>query len=330
MRAALLASLALLLFAVPAAARPDLSTSAPGPVSALSDSGSVAFMSASARGGCGAVGVWRPGRRAQALGPVACGPRTSTGRGAYGLSSGRGVLWATYAGGNLREHELWESVRTARGFSRARRVAFISHDVDARSPLLVGDGETYAVNETAFALRGRRYSWRLPARPLGLAAAGKFLVARGSDGPVRVYSPTQQEPVAELAYARGETFAAKAQGRTIVVLVRGALDVATVDGQIVRTLPLPAAQSYGDDRCGAVWCPLAWVRLAALHGSLAVYLHGKALHVLRVTDGKDVVVRRLATRKAHAVIDAAGLAYSAGTRVYFIPRSELDRRLRSG
>ena len=64
--------------------------------------------------------------------------------------------------------------------------------------------------------------------------------------------------------------------------------------------------SYGDDHCGAVSCPLAWLRLADLQGPLAVYVHGQALHVLRVS-----------------------LAYSAGSRVYFIPRSELDRRLRS-
>jgi hypothetical protein len=329
MRAALLAGFALLLLAVPAAARPDLSTPAPAPVSALADSGAVAFLSTSAAGRCGAVGVWKPGRRAQMLRRPVCGPQTSTGSGIYGLSFGRGVLWATYAGGNFREHELWESVPTARGFSRARRVAFVSHNVDARSPLLVGEGGTYAVNETAFALRDRRYSWLLPARPLGLAVAGKLLVERGSDGPVRVFMPGREEPVAELDYASGETFAVKAQGRSFVVLRRGTLDVATVGGTIVRTLRLPSSQSYGDDHCGSEWCPLAWLRLADLQGSLAVYVHGKALHVLRVTDGKDVVVRRLATRRVHAAIDPGGLAYSAGNRVYFIPRSELDRRLRS-
>jgi hypothetical protein len=329
MRVALLSCVALLLLAVPAAARPDLSVPAPAPVTALADTDQVAYLSASASRGCGAIGVWKPGRRVQRLGPIACGPLTSTGRGTYGLSYGRGVLWATYTGGNIREHQLWESLPTARGFSRAKRVAFISHDVDVRSPLLVGEGETYAVNETVFARWGTRYSWRLPARPLGLAVAAKFLVARGSDGPVRVYIPTQPEAVAQLDYAPGDVFAVKAQGGSVVVLRRGTLDVATVGGQLVRTVRLPAAQSYGDDHCGAVSCPLAWLRLADLYGSLAVYVHGGAIHILRVTDGKDVVLRRLPTRRVHAVLSASGLSYSSGNRVSFIPRAELDRRLRS-
>jgi hypothetical protein len=114
------------------------------------------------------------------------------------------------------------------------------------------------------------------------------------------------------------------------VLRVGALDVYSQLRDTLRSWPVPAARSYGDDHCGSIRCPLAALRLADLHGELAVYVLGRELHVLRVTDGTDVIVRRPTSGPVHAQLEAPGLSYSAGRRVFFIPRRELDRRLRSG
>jgi hypothetical protein len=326
-----------LLLAVPAAARPDLSVVAPAPVTELAADGElgqrVAFLSASANGGCGAVGVWRVGRPAQLLGPVPCGPRTSTGRGVYGLSFGGAVLWATYTGGNIREHTLWRSVRERKSgrFGRGRRVLEVRHDVDTPSPLLVGEGDDpwapYAVGDTAYV---NSLEWRLPARPLGLIAHDPYLTVRRVDGPVSVYADWQKDEIARIDYAPGEAVAVKAHGGLVAVLRRGALDVRYVYGKVPKTIPLPAAHSYGDDHCGVVRCTLAELRLADLQGNLAVYIHGRAIHVLRWTDLHEVVVRPPATGAVHAELEATGLSYTSGKRISFIPRAELDRRLRSG
>jgi hypothetical protein len=338
----LVSVLALVAFlAVPAAARTDRSTAVPAPVSVLAAEGAaaqrVAFLSPGANGGCGAVGVWRPGRAARRLGPVPCGPRTSTGRGAYGLSFGGVLLWATYTGGNIREHVLWRSSPHGEPpqLGPGRPVAFVRHDVDAHSPLLVGEGDgpwaAYAVGEMAYVLSSeRRRSWALPARPLGLIAHGPYLSVRRADGPVSVYMEGEQEAVGQVDYARGEALALKAQGSRIAVLRRGAVDVRDVYGRAPDTFRLPAARSYGDDHCGTVRCTLAELRLADLQGNLVVYIRGRAIHVLRITDESDIVLRRPATGPVHAQLEATGLSYSSGGRVFFIPRSEIDRRLRSG
>lgn len=335
-----LACFACLVITIPAgAARTDLSVVAPAPVSVLAADGElgqrVAYLSSAANGGCGAVGLWKPGRPVRQL-PVRCGPNTSTGRGAYGLSFGRVLLWATYTGGNFREHTLWRSMREgspAPTFGRGRPVARVTHNVDSPSPLLVGEGDdpwaSYAVGDTAYKLSTDvRRSWRLPGPALGLIAHGPYLTVRRADGPVSVYAHGQQDEMARIDYLRGEVLAVKAHSALIAVLRRGELDIHHAHGLLRKTLRLPAARSYGDDHCGTDSCPLADLRLADLQGSLAVYIHGRAIHVLRVTDRRDVVVRRPAVGPVHVELEATGLSYSAGRRVFFIPRAEIDRLLR--
>jgi hypothetical protein len=293
---------------------------APARVTVLAADGArIAFLASSANGGCGAVRVWTPpARAATSPGKVACGPTTSTGRGAYGLSLAGDPLWVTYTGGNFREHRVWR---------RGRVIQMVTHDVGEASPLLVGTGGAYAVGDRVTV--GRR-AWRLAERPLGLSAKTQFTVARLASGPVvRVDSVTGEE-TGRFEYPRRAAHAARVYGTRVVVLRTGEIDVYSNARDTLRTWPLPAARSHGDDFCGSDLCPLATLRLADLHGDLAVYVLGRELHVLRVTDGTDVVVRRPATGPVHAQLEAPGLSYSAGSRVFFIPRRELDRRLRSG
>jgi hypothetical protein len=335
-----IACVAFLVVALPAAARTDPSVVAPTLVAVLAADGErgqrIAFLSLAANG-CGTVGLWKPGEPVRRLGPVPCGPRTSTGRGAYGLSFGGVLLWATYTGGNFREHTLWRSVRqreTTR-FGPARAIAGVTHDVSESSPLLIGEGDepwaAYAVGSTAYTVSAeRRRSLPLASRPLGLIVHGPYVSVRSADGPVSVYLAEEKDEIAQFDYARGEVLALKAHGTHVAVLRRGALDVQHVYRPEPATIRLPAARSYGDDHCGADHCQVAELRLADLQGPLAVYVHGRAIHVLRWTDQRDIVIRRPAAGPVHAELEATGLSYSAGRRVFFIPRSEIDRRLRSG
>ena len=317
-------ALAALVLAVPASARVDAGVRAPATVTVLAaEGGRAAFLAASANGGCGAVRMWTPPAKvARRPGKVACGPRTSTGRGSYGLSLANGVpMWVTYAGGNIREHTVWRG---------GRRVLFVSHDVDSPSPLLVGERGIYAVGNTATVFVGKtgRRTWALDDRPLGLSAGDPFGVARLASGAVERITAATGAVDARWDYSKGEARAAKISGAQVAVLRVGQIDVYTSSRDTLRSWPVPAARSYGDDYCGVVRCALAVLRLADLHGDLAVYIDGRDLHVLRVTDGTDVVVRRPAVGPVHAQLESRGLFYSAGRNVHFMSRAELNRRLR--
>lgn len=314
--------LAAVVLATPAAARTS-SARAPANVTVLAAEGTRAsFLSAAANGGCGAVRTWSTKWTvARPAGKVVCGPRTSTGRGSYGLSVSNGIpLWVTYTGGNIREHTVWRG---------GRRVAFISHDVDSPSPLLVGERGAYAVGTrvTVFGKTGRR-SWSLEERPLGLSAGTPFAVARLASGAVERIDAASGEVDARWDYAKGEARAVKISGSQVAVLRVGQIDVYTRSRDTMRSWPVPTARSYGDDYCGVVRCALAALRLADLQGDLAVYIDGRDVHVLRVSDGTDVVIRRPAVGPVHAQLESTGLFYSAGRNVFFIPRAELNRRLR--
>jgi hypothetical protein len=328
------------MLAVPAAAGTDRSVRTPQPVRALAAEGQVqriAFLTAATGGGCGAVWVWRPGVRVQQLAPTPCGPTTSTGRGLYGLSFGEATaLWVSYTGGNFREHSVWLARRKSSGpeLGRARRVAFVTHDAAESSPVLVGEGDagvsTYAIGAkmhlaTIDAVR----SFMLESRPASVAVSSPYAIARLEAGPIVVYDQSGLEQT-RFDYGRGVARAVKGSGSQLVVLRVGAVDLHHVERGRIRSWPVPRAGSSGDDHCGSERCALAEVRLADLQGPLAVYMHGRAIHILRVTDGKDVVIRRPEAGPVHAELEASGLSYSAGRRVYFIPRSEVDRRLRSG
>jgi hypothetical protein len=78
------------------------------------------------------------------------------------------------------------------------------------------------------------------------------------------------------------------------------------------------------------------LRLGGVEREIAVYVAGVAVHLLRLTDGRDVVVDlRTAAEPVYARLTSAGLFYSytdprrrpAG-RAVFVPLPEVERALR--
>jgi hypothetical protein len=58
-----------------------------------------------------------------------------------------------------------------------------------------------------------------------------------------------------------------------------------------------------------------------------VYLAGANIHILRFSDGRDIVLRRELRGTVHAELQATGLSYSNGGRISFVPRNEIRRAL---
>ena len=74
-------------------------------------------------------------------------------------------------------------------------------------------------------------------------------------------------------------------------------------------------------------CRPAELRFADQDRGLTLYILGRAIHLRRLSDGKDVVVRVPSKGPVHAQIEPTGLFYSSGNQITFVPRSEIDSLL---
>jgi len=115
-------------------------------------------------------------------------------------------------------------------------------------------------------------------------------------------------------YEPGGLLGAKAQGRDLVLLMPGVIaHYDTETGERLHEWPL----SGGDPR------------LEDLHGGVAVYVSGEYVHVVRLSDGRDVALPSLGQRPL-AQLEAPGLFYAYRVedaqypgRVTFIPFDQL-------
>jgi hypothetical protein len=183
-----------------------------------------------------------------------------------------------------------------------------------------------------------------------LAVGGGRVVARTAAGDVVVLAPRRppaplvsypgfraERLVARYPYEPGEPLAAATDGRTLVVLRAGALDVIPLPGGagVRRTWRLPGASGYGPDRpvtCGDYGTPRACLgaslRLTDLDGSVAVFVQGHAVHLLDVRNGRGAVAARPSAGPVTAQLEPDGLYVAAGSTVTFTPRREVERSLR--
>ena len=332
----------------------------PGPVSELAaDGGRVAVLLRTKTGECARdrVAVWAPQTRSFVpIGASACVGSTSTGAGLFGVAlAGSRVAYVRFAGGNTRELQL-RVATVAR--PRAVTVASASYGVGEQRGTYIGrvagdgsllafdwwsecapcaDSSPVAPRSSIFRVVSSGGSTcpnaglgALPrcrpvasvAGPLRLLDVGGGLVVTRTGDDVAVRS---LDGTAVWSGTFAGLRAARIDGHVMAVLVRvGTLSsLWTVDVSTgVRSGPwkLPAATP-------------AALRLEDYQGGIAVYVVGRAVHLLRLAGEPNETIRAPGPGPVHAQLEPPGLFYSyraAGgrSRVAFVPMTALLRRFR--
>jgi hypothetical protein len=149
----------------------------------------------------GAIGKWRFGKPTNE--PCREGPSTGSGVLAVAMSAGR-ALWVQYAGGNLRDYQLFTATRTK---TKPRQLAFAERDVDAPAAIVVGQGTDQAV-------------------PYAVDTRVTLL----GDNGAALFKWTAPSPVRLIASGAGPAGASVA-----VVLASGAIDLLSTSGTLIRS-----------------------------------------------------------------------------------------------
>jgi hypothetical protein len=336
-----------LLAALAAASTPVLTLA--GPVSELAaDGGRVAILVRTKTGSCARdrVAVWAPATRSFVpIGASACVGSTSTGAGLFSVGlAGTRVAYVQFAGGNTRELQL----RLASvGSPRPATVASASFGVDevqgTEIGRVAGDGSLLAFDwwsqclpcAAPVAPRGSIFRvvssggtacpnaglGALPrCRPVLSAAGSLRLLAVGGDLVVMRSGDDVAVRAPDGTVLSTGTFpglrAARIDARVLLVLTRvgtqsGLWTVDLSSGQRSGPWILPAAKSAGDDVCGdPSGCRPSALRLADYQSGIAVYVVGRAVHLLRLADLRDVAIRAPGVGPVHAQLEPSGLFYS--------------------
>ena len=123
-------------------------------------------------------------------------------------------LWIQYAGGNLRDWQLFTATRTK---TKPRQLAFVEQDVDLPSPIVVGQGMEAGV-------------------PYAVDANLTFL----GDNGAAIFKWTAPAPVKLLASGLGPN-----GSEVAAFLSNGALDLLSRSGQVVQSYTLLAGRAHG-------------------------------------------------------------------------------------
>jgi hypothetical protein len=141
----------------------------------------------------------------------------------------------------------------------------------------------------------------------------------------------------------GAMRATRVDGGVLLVLTRAgnqnslwAVDTNTADGRRSGPWALPPSTSSGDAVCGdPSGCPLAALRLEDFQSGIAVYVVGRDVHLLRLSDKRDVRIRAPGLGPVHAQLEPSGLFYSyrpaaspGRGRVAFVPMAAVLARFR--
>ena len=106
-----------------------------GPIASVASVGVDLSYADEYKRGCHEVRLWNVATRSDRRLSSHCFVSTSTGSGVADVIATEGrALWLTFTGGNIREWSLW----TKGGATKARRIAFLSADVDGPAPVLLG------------------------------------------------------------------------------------------------------------------------------------------------------------------------------------------------
>jgi hypothetical protein len=276
----------------------------PAPVSELAlTHASIAFVVGATAGDCDHVelwntnsrGTWRFGR------PRPCGDVPSTGAGISDVAVATSrVLWLEYAGGNIRDWQLQTATVTRKS---PRRLRFVSRDVDAPPPIVLGDGARdgipYAVDDevTFVGNNGARiFRVTVPAKVTALAAGPLPGPARIAvlveSGPVVLLTGAGRE-VTTLDFPPGAVRAIRLAGVGLVAQVGREVRIGNVAAP-ARTVTLPPAAVMLDYAQGRV-----------------LYRLGRSVYTARVATGaRAMLLLPFATTDTPVELDVHGLAWA--------------------
>jgi hypothetical protein len=250
----------------------------------------------------GPTGKWRYGKPTAE--PCIEGPSTGSGISAVAMSAQRS-LWIQYAGGNLRDWQLYTATRTK---TKPRQLAFVEQDVELPSPIVVGQGTLaavpYAVKQTVTYLGddgAAVFKWLAPA-PVRLLAAGHgpggAQVAAVLDSGVVDLLSNSGKVVRSYSYAPGAVTAVSLAPAGLVVQTGTTVEVR--NGARMTTLALPKGAKMFDYGEGRVYYSL----------------NGK-LRARKVSSGADSLL--VAPRRERSAIGsfatAGGFAWAIGNEL---------------
>ncbi len=312
-----IALLAAVLVAAEAAstAAADRSVTSPGTVRAIARSGySVAFLSGPYKGHCGphvelwslvSRGVERLGRHPDAV----CEEGPSTGSGVTAIAvAGTRALWLAFAGGNLRDWQLFTATTTR---PQERELEFREVDVDAPPPIVLGVASEavmpYSIGATVKVLAAngkRRYTWTAPGTVTNTTAYEGQVAAFVKGGRCFVLSPGGiVKQMYTFAAGAVQEFALAGVG-LVVQLLHGKVEIRK--GASVRTLALPPAARMLDYAQGII-----------------LYRLGNRIRARRLVDGKDALLRH----GSLAALEHNGLSYAVGRKVYSVAMANVQAAL---
>ncbi|HEX4518057.1 MAG TPA: hypothetical protein VH063_00615 [Gaiellaceae bacterium] len=243
--------------------------------------------------------VWRYGTPTN----EPCSEGTSTGDGISGVTmSAHRSLWIQYAGGNLRDWQLFTATPTKR---TPKQLAFVEQDVDLPSPIVLGQGSGYTV---PYAVRNKvtdlddngsaAFKWTAPATVQALAAGqgpNGVAVAVLLDSGVLDLLSGAGKVIGSSTYAPAAVTALFVAPAGVVIQKGSTVEIRK--GSATRTFALPSHAkmiSYAEGRI--------------------YYSVANAIHALGTTSRVDSVL--VAPTKGKTTVayfgDGAGFAWAAG------------------
>jgi hypothetical protein len=295
----ILCAVALLaLLAAPAAGARERLT--PGPLSTVAIAGTEVAYSDQYRRGCHEIRRWDVALRGDRKVASHCFVSTSTGSGVAGaIATGGRTLWLTYTGGNIREWSLW----TKAGLARAKRIGFFAADVDGPAPVVLGrvwEGSLpYAVGRSVIVLLpngSRKFTLAAPDRVVAVSAHTRGYAAVLANGHVLTIS-LDGRLLRDRAFAPGAVQEAVLAGPGLIVKTPQGLEV--VSGDSSRQIALPSG-----------------ARFLGYAEGLVAYGIGSELRLLKITDGRTWLFKRLAPR-FQAQLGRRGIVYAHGRTLGF-------------
>ena len=297
----LLLPLALVLALVPAAAAATAREQpVAGPISSVSIAGTEIAYSDEYRTRCHEIRLWEVGSRSDKRLASHCFVSTSTGSGVAGvIATGGRALWLTYIGGNTREWSLWTKGRNA----KARRIAFLTADVDGPPPVILGsvwEGSLpYATGSKIVVLApngSRRFTLTAPDRVVSLSAHSRGYAAVLANGDVLTISLTGKL-LREREFEPGAVQEALLAAPGLILKTRNGLEIH--NGYSIRRIPLPRGS-----------------RFLGYSEGIAAYGTGRELRLKRLANGHDTLFRTLAPR-FQAQLGRRGIVYGSGRTLGF-------------